>query len=116
VGHRAGEGSGGPGQEGYPATQKKPAYRHEALMTVSARPATKRARAFHTDMEGHTSQYAARVSEDGKAITFLSDVPLPGPRLTYVKAHQPTSPIPLPCTSRPEHTGSQILNKRPRVG
>jgi hypothetical protein len=55
-------------------------------MTVSARPATKRARAFHTDMEGHTSQYAARVSEDGKAITFLSDVPLPGPRLTYVKA------------------------------
>lgn len=108
VGNWVGEGSGGPGQgtggfsfqpdlQGavllrknyteYPATKEKPAYRHEDLMIVYADPATKRTRAFYTDNEGHAIQYAATVSEDGKAITFLSDVlpSRPRYRLAYVK-------------------------------
>jgi hypothetical protein len=57
-------------------------------MIVYADPATKRTDRIYTGHEGHAIQYAATISEVGKAITFLSEV-IPSRaryRFTYMKA------------------------------
>jgi hypothetical protein len=71
----------------YPATKDRPTYIHEDLMIVFFDPATKQARAFYTDNEGHVINYAVTFSADGNKITFLSDVQAAAPRyrLTYIR-------------------------------
>ena len=105
VGEWAGAGNGQPGQGGgncsfqpdlqrrilvrksyaeYPATNQRPAFRHDDLMIVY--PETGGLRAEYFDNEGHVIHYALRVAAD--SAEFLSDAAVGAPRyrLTYVKA------------------------------
>jgi hypothetical protein len=70
----------------YPAAKDRPAYAHDDLMVVFLDSATKQTQAVFFDNEGHSIHYAANLSQDGKKVTFLSDLQ-PGAsryRLIYV--------------------------------
>ncbi len=71
----------------YPATQDRPAFSHEDLMVVYQESGASSTRAIYFDNEGHVIHYAAKVSDRGDAITFLSDPSSSAPRfrLTYTK-------------------------------
>ena len=72
----------------YPATQGRPAVTHDDLMIIYVDPATHEPRAFYTDSEGNTINYAVTVTNGGKSVVFLSDLAehLRRYRLTYVVA------------------------------
>src|SRR6266542_2878870 len=71
----------------YPATQDRPAFRHDDLMILYRQPADKRVRADYFDNEGHIIRYAVQVSADRNQITLVSDQEASAPRyrFTYTK-------------------------------
>ena len=91
----------------YPKTKDRPAVSHEDLMIVFVDPVNQQTRAFYTDSEGHVFQYQAKFSNDGNAITFLSDVlpTLPRFRLTYTrtKPDQMALTFDIAPAGKPEH-------------
>jgi hypothetical protein len=71
----------------YPAAQGRPALSHEDLMVIFQAGPKGPIKAIYFDSEGHVIGYAVTCSEDGEALTFLSDAVRGGPRfrLTYTK-------------------------------
>jgi hypothetical protein len=71
----------------FPATPERPAFAHEDLLIVYPESGAAPNRAVYFDSEGHVIPYAATFSEQGKVLTFLSDVSPQAPRqrLTYVQ-------------------------------
>jgi hypothetical protein len=74
----------------YPATQDRPAYKHDDLMVIYLDPGAKSLRAFYTDNEGHVIQYVVSVSGDGLTVTFLANREAGAPqyRLTYTRLEE----------------------------
>jgi hypothetical protein len=66
----------------------RPASVHEDLMVIYPAAGAKAARAVFFDSEGHVILYTASASEDGRALTFLSEAKPSEPRfrLTYARA------------------------------
>lgn len=103
IGDWVGEGGGGPGEGSggfsfeldlqrqilvrknyaeYPATQGKPAFRHDDLMVIyqeSAKPM----RAIYFDSEGNIINYTVQFSDDQSRIIFLSDIVTGAPRFRF---------------------------------
>lgn len=71
----------------YPATEDKPAYRHEDLMVLYQEGKPSPIRAIYFDSEGHVINYTVEISGDNAGVIFTSDDSSPGPRfrLTYKK-------------------------------
>jgi len=69
----------------YPATNGRPASRHDDLMIVFSEGGKLRADYF--DNEGHTIRYSVMIAADGNSIEFLSEAIEAAPRyrLTYSK-------------------------------
>jgi hypothetical protein len=107
MGEWVGEGGGGPGQGSggftysldlqkrilvrnnyaeYPATNDRPAFRHDDLMIAYQEPG-KPTRAEYFDNEGHVIHYTVTFSEDRNSVVFVSDSSAAEPRfrLTYAK-------------------------------
>jgi hypothetical protein len=71
----------------YPATQDRPASRHEDLMVVYRESEGGPLRAIYFDNEGHVIRYAVTARPGKSAVEFLSEASTSGPRfrLTYAK-------------------------------
>jgi hypothetical protein len=69
----------------YPASQDKPAYRHDDLMVIYRDVDNKKTRAEYWDNEGHAIHYDVELSPN--KLVFLSNEAQLGPgyRLTYLK-------------------------------
>jgi len=70
----------------YPATNGRPAFKHEDLMVVFRGPNGTKANYY--DSEGHVISYDVSIAEDGKMITFASDASAPGPKFRIVYTAQ----------------------------
>ncbi len=72
----------------FPAAAGRPASVHEDLMVIYPGAGGQAARAVYFDSEGHVIHYTASASEDGRALTFLSEAKPSEPRfrLTYSQA------------------------------
>jgi hypothetical protein len=70
-----------------PATEGRPAARHEDLMVVYREPGGERVQASYFDNEGHVIRYSVSPLPDDKGMVFVSDPDPTGPRfrLTYTK-------------------------------
>ena len=66
----------------YPATEDRPAMRHEDLMIIYQQ--SESTRAVYFDNEGHVIQYAASASPDGTTWAFLSEPQAGAPRYRFV--------------------------------
>ena len=66
----------------YPATNAKPAYRHDDLMIIYEAPEGI-FRANYFDSEGHVINYAIEFSADQKTTTFISDRLTAAPRFRF---------------------------------
>ncbi len=75
----------------YPATQEKPAYRHDDLMVIYCE-SDESIRAIYWDNEGHIIHYAVEFSQNKNALTFLGDIQPSAPRFrfTYEKTGSDT--------------------------
>jgi len=111
VGDWKGEGGGKPGQAAaggfsfnyelqgkvlvrrsfseYAATSERPAFRHDDLMIVFQDSDAKGLRAEYFDSEGHTIQYQATMSDDGRTLTFISEPSQSAPRYRFIFYRQP---------------------------
>jgi hypothetical protein len=78
----------------YPATNDKPAYRHDDLMVIYEE-SGKPLRAVYFDNEGHVINYSVNFSDDRLSLIFVSDNSgqSPGFRLTYTKVNNDTMNI-----------------------
>ena len=107
VGHWAGDGGGEPGRGAgsfsftpdlqskilvrksfaeYPASNGKPAYRHDDLMIVYRDGPSRRLRAIYFDNEEHVIPYSIQASEGGAVFESEGPRDLPRFRLTYTRA------------------------------
>jgi hypothetical protein len=73
------------GTSDYPAAGGRPATHHEDLTIIYPGPSGGAASAVYFDNEGHTIEYSATWSADGKSLVFLSPASQQAPRfrLTY---------------------------------
>jgi len=108
LGEWVGEGGGDPGQgtggfsfnldlqgkimvrrnyADYPATDDKPASRHDDLMIIYQENPSLPLKAAYFDSEGHVINYNVEISTDQVTIVFITDLSAPGPRfrLSYSK-------------------------------
>jgi hypothetical protein len=71
----------------FPASNGRPAARHEDLMVIYRGEKGKPAKAIYFDSEGHVINYAVSHSEDKQTVTFVSEPQANAPRfrLSYVK-------------------------------
>jgi hypothetical protein len=78
-----------------PATQARPAAKHEDLMVIYRDADGKQTRADYYDNEGHVIRYAVAASADKKELVFLSEAQPRAPRfrLTYTKGKEDTVAI-----------------------
>jgi hypothetical protein len=78
------------GRTDFPATPTRAAFAHEDLLIVYPGSGAAPNRAIYFDSEGHVIRYAAAFSEQGKALTFVSEPSPQSPsfRLTYRQAEQ----------------------------
>ncbi len=67
----------------YPATEEKPAYRHDDLMVIYREPEGP-FRAMYWDNEGHIIYYIAKFSEDKNTLTFIGDILESAPRFRFI--------------------------------
>ena len=70
----------------YPATQEKPAFRHDDLMIVYRESSSGPTKAIYFDSEGHVIRYVVKVNESATTATFLSEATpgVPRYRLSYI--------------------------------
>jgi hypothetical protein len=66
----------------YPASEEKPAYRHDDLMVIYREP-ERSFRATYWDNEGHVIHYTAEFSQDKNTLTFIGDIQLSAPRFRF---------------------------------
>jgi hypothetical protein len=106
IGEWIGEGGGGPGQgtggftfsldlqkrilvrknyADYPATNDRPAFRHDDLMIVYQETG-KPTRADYFDNEGHVIHYTVEFAKDSTAVVFVSDPSTSTPRFRMTNA------------------------------
>ena len=76
------------GRTDFPATPGRAAFAHEDLLIIYPESGAAPNRAIYFDSEGHVIRYAATFSEQGKALTFVSEPSPQSPRfrLTYRQA------------------------------
>lgn len=74
----------------YPATENKPAFRHDDFMVIYQE--NKSTRATYWDNEGHVINYTVEFTEDTNSVIFISDIIPSSPRfrLIYTKQHENT--------------------------
>lgn len=66
----------------YPASDGKPAYRHDDLMIIYREPDGS-SRATYWDNEGHIIHYGAEFSNDKNTLTFIGDIQPSAPRFRF---------------------------------